>query len=95
VVVLEIVYVLTKLYKIPRRGVLDILQSVQQIRGITILDTTDYKTAIALYRKHNVKFADCLIASQVPEDITIVTFDEELAKLRIDARQPVEIVAPD
>lgn len=91
IVLLEMVYALQKLYDVPRRDVVKILESVCRLRGLTIIEETDSKAALGLYQKHNVKYADCLIASQVNSDTTIVTFDQEFTRLPVKASPPGDI----
>lgn len=33
------------------------------------------------YKKYKIKFTDCLIASQLPQDSTLVTFDADFNKI--------------
>lgn len=93
IVFLEISFVLKNIYKIPFAGIVEILDSIQSVRGITILDKTDSQLALDFYRKYRVKFSDCLIASQIPKDMILVTFDEEFRKIKeIVSKSPSEIV---
>lgn len=93
IVLLEMVYVLQKVYNVPKQNVLDIIDSVRRIRGVTILEKTKSALAVRFYQQHNVKFADCLIASQVPHDVTIVTYDREFTRLPIKTTQPQDLLS--
>lgn len=81
-VFLEISYVLKSVYKFPLSDIIDVLDSIFTIRGITIIDKTNTKIALQFYKKYKIKFTDCLIASQLPKDIILVSFDEELSKIK-------------
>lgn len=81
-VFLEMSYVLKSVYKIPYQEIIKILESVFEIRGITIIEKTNTKKALEIYKNYRIKFTDCLIASQLPKDIILVSFDEELSKIK-------------
>lgn len=93
IVFLEISFVLKNIYKIPFEGIVEILDSIQSVRGITILEKTNSQLALDFYRRYRVKFSDCLIASQIQKDMILVTFDEEFRKIKeIVSKSPSEIV---
>lgn len=91
IVLLEIAYVASKLYKMPHKDVVDVLEAVRQIRGLTVIERTDSERAIKLWKKHKIKLADCLIASQVPTDMVVVSYDKELAKLPVKTMAPGDV----
>lgn len=91
-VFLEISYVLKSVYKFPLSDIIDVLDSIFTIRGITIIDKTNTKIALQFYKKYEIKFTDCLIASQLPKDIILVSFDEELSKIKdIVVKKPKDL----
>ncbi len=93
IVFLEMSYVLKSVYKIPYQEIIKILDSVLEIRGITIIEKTNIKLALAMYKQYKLKFTNCLIASQLPQDIILVSFDEELPKIKeIEVKTPQQIV---
>ena len=81
IVILEIQFVLVKLYNFPKDKVLLDIEKLLSLRNLTLIDKTDTIKALALYKKHNIKFADCLIATQVPTSTKLVTYDEEFSKV--------------
>lgn len=92
IIFLEMSYVLKSVYKMPFLDIVDILNSVFTIRGITIIDKTNTKKALEFYKKYKIKFTDCLIASQLPKNTVLISFDEELAKIKdIHVNKPQEI----
>lgn len=94
IVFLEISYVLKSVYKLPFLDVIDILDSVSDIRGITIVEKTNTKIALKFFKKYKVKFTDCLIASQLPKRALLISFDEELAKIKeIKVKAPQQILS--
>lgn len=93
VVFLEISYVLKSVYNLPFSKIIEILDSIFTIRGITIIDKTDIKKALKFYKKYKIKFTDCLIASQIKNEMILVSFDEELSKIKeITVKRPQEVL---
>lgn len=93
IVFLEISYVLKSVYKIPFEEIVKILDSVLDIRGLTIIEKTNTKKAIDFFKKYKIKFTDCLITSQLSKDTILVSFDEELSKIKeIVVKKPQEIL---
>lgn len=89
IVFLEINYVLKSVYKLPFSDITEVLDSILTIRGINIIDKTNTKIALQFYKKYKVKFTDCLIASQLPKNTILVSFDEELSKIKeIEVKNP-------
>ncbi|MBI3956141.1 PIN domain-containing protein [Candidatus Gottesmanbacteria bacterium] len=93
VVLLECSYVLQKNYGFPSVRVQDALDRIVAMRNMTIKETTNIKKALSFWRKTAVKFTDCLIATQVPDGVTFVTYDRDFAKLPVRAKTPKQILA--
>lgn len=81
VVILEVIFVLTRLYSFPKQQVLEAIKEVYQLRNITVIEKTDTKKALSLFNIHTIKYQDCLIALQLPNNTTLVTYDKEFNKL--------------
>lgn len=91
IVFLEVSYVLKSVYKLLFSDITEVLDSILTIRGITIIDKTNVKIALEFYKKYKIKFTDCLIASQMPKNTILVSFDEELSKIKeIEVKSPLE-----
>ena len=82
IVLLETYYVLFQTYKIPHEQVLELIDSIFEVRGITVIDRTDSRQAFQYLKKYNIKFADCLIASQISKMTYLVSFDKDFNKIR-------------
>ena len=94
IVFLEISYVLKSVYQIPFEEIKTILDAIFNIRGLTIIEKTNTKKALEFYKKYKIKFTDCLIASQLPKDTILVSFDEELSKIKeIVVKKPQQILS--
>lgn len=92
---LELFYVLKKTYLFSNEDINDIFTSIEQVRGITILETTNSAQALTWFRKYRVKLSDCLIASTLYEDMILVTYDAEFKKIDgILVNQPSELLQP-
>lgn len=94
VVISELIFVLTKLYKLPKKEVVGSIDKLLLIRNLTLIDKTNTPTALAFYRKFNVKFGDCLIASQIPSPAALITYDRDFSKFKLELfATPAEILS--
>lgn len=93
IVFLEVNYVLRSFYKLSMVQTILYLDSIKSLRNITILETTDLEKSLEFYKDCKIKFSDCLIASQIRKDIILVSFDEELRKIKeIKSQTPAEFL---
>lgn len=90
IVILEIQFVLIKIYKFSKNQALEDINTLLSLRNLTIIDKTNTKIALDLYRKNNIKYVDCLIATQIPKGTKLVTYDEEFSKLKIAISTPTD-----
>lgn len=90
IVLLELTFVLGKTYKLPKEKLNSYVQAILDIRNLTIIEKTDTKRAIKWYEEINIKFTDCLIASQMKEDMVLVSFDREFLKIK-----PIKLKSPE
>lgn len=81
IIILEIIFVLIRIYKFPKKKVLDGIKKILNLRNFTLIETTNAKEAIKIFKSHNVKFPDCLIATQIPEGAKMVTYDQDFQKI--------------
>ncbi len=93
IVLLEIYWVLSSLYKYSKRQAQNALQKIMLIRNLVIVDSTDFRAAFVLHKKTGVKLADCLIATQVGKGIVLCTYDTEFKKFSfLTSAEPGDIV---
>lgn len=95
IIFLEISYVLKNIYHFKFEEILEVLHTIMQTKGITIIQDTDIELALSYFEKYKVKFTDCLIASQLQlkEEIILITFDRELKKVKeVVTQTPREIL---
>lgn len=91
IVLSEIVWTLHSYYEFPKPKVVEAVQSILNLRGITIVDDYDYHLALDLYQQHSVKYVDACIASLsvVQENkATIVSYDRDFDKLGVERKEP-------
>lgn len=82
IVALEVNYVLKSFYRLSLEKTLHYIDQMRSVRNITLIEITDFEKALQWYKHYKIKFSDCLIASQLRRDITLVTFDEEVKKIK-------------
>lgn len=93
IIILEIIFVLTKIYKFSKSKVLEDIKLLLRLRNLTLIEKTETKKALKLFKKNNIKYQDCLIASQVPEKATLVTYDQDFKKIKtIQKATPADFV---
>lgn len=91
IVLSEIVWTLHSYYEFPKPQVVQALESILNLRGITLVDDYNYPLALDLYQRHSVKYVDACIASlSVVQDkrAAIVSYDHDFDKLGIERREP-------
>lgn len=93
IVLLEIAYVAEKVYKIPHEDVLNWFSVIQKIRSLTLIEKTSFPLALQYHKRYGVKLADCIITSQISQDMMLITFDKEFRKIKgLNVATPQEIL---
>ena len=79
----EFIYVEMSFYKIQKKSVIEDLEAIHQVRGIWIVEKTEFSSSFAIFRTNqtSLKWSDCIIATQVPKDYKLCSFDKRLEKL--------------
>lgn len=94
IVLLELQFVLQKLYHLSFEKTIEIFEIICKIRNITIIEKTNLDLAIKFLKLYKIKFPDCLVASQLPKDTILVSFDEELSKIKeITVKNPKQVLS--
>lgn len=81
IVLLEVTFVLASVYKVPRAKIIKDIATILELRGLVVVDGTHFREAFKLHRQSGVKLSDCLIATQVPKGVVLVTYDRDFVKL--------------
>lgn len=95
IVLAEVYWVLSKLYKLPREQVVLLLKSIGRIKPLSYTEAYTFIIALSLIERYNVKFIDCLIASHKNlqnGSWAIVSYDTDFDVLGIKRVKPKEAV---
>jgi len=80
-VITEVIFVLSKVYKIPRKEIASAVSYFLNIRNCKVQDSKVVKAALDIYEKSNLSFVDSLICAYAKlNNLKLVTFDLELKK---------------
>lgn len=77
----EVVYVLGKVYNVPRKEISDILTELLTYKGF--ISTEPLKLALLKFSKNNIDIVDCLLCaySELSSNEYVITFDKKLNNL--------------
>ena len=82
-VLVECVYVLLKVYQIPRQEIANALGGILDYPGIIGNDKTLLKRSLMLFSKHNVDIVDALIYTTATQSgLEIISFDKDIERLK-------------
>ncbi len=81
VIILELVYTLKTYYRLTYPEIKNLINGTLKTRNLTVIEKTDTKMALELYYKTKVKYADCLIATQIKSGQKLITYDQDFSKL--------------
>lgn len=82
IVIFEIVFNLTKLYKFDKTKVIEGIKVILNTQYLKIDDRRIFKTALQFFQKSNLSFVDCfLMAYSAEVKGKVFTFDKDLNKL--------------
>lgn len=81
-VVAECIYVLTKIYKVPRDRAAGSLVDLLRYKGIANDDQQELIRALSLFSDHGLDIVDCILcAKAAASGDHLLTFDKDLQKL--------------
>ena len=79
-VVAEIVYVLSRVYKIPHNEISEAINDVLSMECILTADYDAITKGLEVYAQTNFDFVDCLMIGYQHKGYTVFTFDKALKK---------------
>lgn len=82
IVFLELIYTLASFYKIKQGQIMADIKDILSGRNLTLIEKTDFRKSLALYEKHKIKLADCLISTQLPKAVALCTYDADFKKIK-------------
>jgi predicted nucleic-acid-binding protein len=78
-VLVECVYVLQTIYKVPKEHIVDSMTKMLRYRGIANADKEELISALAIFRDKNIAIVDCILAAKAKSyNMTLFTFDKKL-----------------
>lgn len=84
-IIAEIVYVLEKVYSVPKAEIVGVLSVFVEMVNIFIDDKQLILEALRFYEKHNLDFVDSILLSyNKVRKYKVITFDKKLKKLLIN-----------
>lgn len=92
IVMMEINYVLSSVYKIKTNQVLNDLEAILKTRNLTLIEKTDFRQALKYYKQTKIKLTDCLIAAQLQPKMILVSYDRDFLKLPVTVKTPADLI---
>ena len=90
IVLLEVYFVLKSVYGFEKKKCIKAIEGIVGMRNCVVVEKTDTKLAMKYLVETGVKFSDCMIATQVPKNVKLVTYDEEFGKIKAINRMEVK-----
>lgn len=84
VVLLEVIYVLSRVYGFPQTKVMAAVKTLQSMRSLQLVEKTNSTDALLLWEQTKLPYGDCLIATQLPKNALLATFDKDFKKVSVD-----------
>ena len=82
VVLCEAVWVLCRVYSVPKTEIVQALRLVLAARTLRVLDEASVRAALDVFETHSADFADCLLSVQYQAEGTgLATFDRRASRL--------------
>jgi len=93
IVLLEIAYTLSSFYQIGKSEIISDLKNILLARNLTLIENTNFPKTLEIFKKFNIKIADCLIISQIPPKTILCTYDKDFRRVsKIKVATPREII---
>lgn len=95
IVLAEAVWTLNSFYKFKKSEIIKSLKSILILKNLKFKDNLDFKKAIKFYSENNIKFTDCLIASDKnlsAKKTILISYDKDFDKLPIKRLEPKDIL---
>lgn len=90
-VIAELEWTMRSYYKIPKKDRRVFLDSLLRLKNLDFADDFDLALALSFYRNYQVKFIDCLLASNrliLTGKASIISYDKDFDKLKIKRINP-------
>jgi predicted nucleic-acid-binding protein len=81
-VIAECIYVLTKIYKVPKERAADSLIGILRYKGIANSDREELIEALNVFARQNIDIVDCILCAKAKSiSASIFSFDMDLHKI--------------
>ena len=78
----EVIYTQQSFYQIKRTDIISDIQTICSTKNLLLIERTNLEKTLKLFSIHkNAKWSDCTIATQVPENYQLCSFDHDLSKI--------------
>jgi predicted nucleic-acid-binding protein len=84
----EVVYVLHKVYKVPRKEIATALSEFLQLDSISTMAAAVLDVGLAMFAETKLDFVDCLMIGYKKAGYAVFTFDKDLLKA-LKAYEPI------
>lgn len=82
IVIMEIVFILIRQYRFGHEKVLEAVARVLRLRNLTLVEKTDTRKALDLFGSYKIKYGDCMISTQVPKGVRLITYDADFSRIK-------------
>lgn len=79
-VFVEVIFVLSSFYKVPKNKIIDTMNSFISYKGIDA-EKELLQDALNIYQKHNIHIVDSIVAAKSIGKTSLLTFDKKLKTL--------------
>lgn len=87
-VFIEIIFVLSSFYKIPKDKIAEVLSELLTYKGIICEDKDSLLLALKLYSEYNLHIVDCLlIAKGEKYNLPLISFNQKLLDIHNDRKK--------
>lgn len=81
-VVAECIYVLTKIYKVPKDKAAESLIDILHYKGVANPDQKELIQALTLFSERNIDIVDCILCVKAKgEGVSLLSFDDDLNRM--------------
>jgi len=95
-VIAELDWTMRSYYKIPKNDRLTFLDSILRLKNLVLVDNFNLMTTLSFYRNYQVKFIDCLFASNPLLSVgkaSIISYDKDFDRLKVKRVEPRNLQA--
>ncbi|MGD0887458.1 MAG: PIN domain-containing protein [Thermodesulfovibrionales bacterium] len=86
-VIAECIYILTKIYKVPKSAASEKVVNILHYKGIANDDQKELIHALTLFSERNIDIVDCILCIKaVPAEVHLLSFDDDLNKINASLR---------